>query len=138
MTNPTSESPLLKLTPADGRFALEGGITALAVNSSNSLAVVGGAEGDVRVVSLLKGDVVGSLIGHTQGESIEAVAWMTYAGAEVAVTGGTDGKICLWDLGTMRLRITMEHSASTILRMNISINSLLKFLLGSCYFSSSS
>lgn len=112
LTTPTSESPLLKLTPADGRFHLEGGITALAVNSSNSLAVVGGAEGSVKVVSLPKGDVVGSLEGHTAGESIEAVSWMTYAGAEVVVTGGTDGKICLWDLGTMRLRITMEHTVS--------------------------
>ncbi|GJJ08630.1 hypothetical protein Clacol_002849 [Clathrus columnatus] len=112
LTTPSSETPILKLTPADGRFSLETGITALAINSSNALAIVGGAEGGVRVVSLVKGDVVGSLEGHTEGESIEAVAWMSYAGAEVALTGGTDGKICLWDLGAMRLRITMEHADS--------------------------
>ena len=27
----------------------------------------------------------------------------------VVVTGGTDGKACIWDLGTMRLRATLEH-----------------------------
>ena len=112
LTTPTSDSPILKLTPADGRFALEGGITSLAVNASNTLAVVGGANGAVRVVSLSKGDVVGSLEGHREAESIEGVAWMEYAGTEVAVTGGTDGKVCVWDLGTMRLRSTLEHSVS--------------------------
>ena len=109
LTTPTSDVPLLKLSPSDGRFTLDGGITALAVNSSNTLAVVGGADGGVRVVSLGKGDVVGSLEGHSEGESIEGVAWMEYAGSEVAVTGGTDGKVCVWDLSTMRLRITLEH-----------------------------
>ncbi|KAF8583725.1 WD40 repeat-like protein [Ramaria rubella] len=109
LTTPTSDSPLLKLTPADARFALEGGITALAVNASNTLAVVGGSDGGVRVVSLGKGDVVGSLEGHKEDESIEGVAWMEFAGTEVALTGGTDGKVCVWDLGTMRLRTTLEH-----------------------------
>jgi len=109
LTTPTSDAPLLKLSPADGRFALEGGITALAVNASTALAVVGGADGSVRVVSLGKGDVVGRLEGHREGESIEGATWMEYAGTEVAVTGGTDGKVCVWDMSTMRLRITLEH-----------------------------
>lgn len=112
LTTPTSDAPLVKLTPGDARFALEGGITSLAANSSNTLAVVGGADGGVRVVSLSKGDVVGSLEGHNEAESIEGVAWMEYAGTEVAITGGTDGKVCVWDLSTMRLRTTLEHSVS--------------------------
>src|SRR5882724_2243671 len=97
LTTPTSESPLLKWTPTDARFALDGGITSLAVNSSSALAVVGGANGGVRVVSLSKGEVVGSLEGHKEGESVEGVAWMEYAGIEVAATAGTDGKVCVWD-----------------------------------------
>jgi len=91
---------------------MEGGITALAPNSTNSLAVVGGANGSVRVVSLSKGNVVGSLEGHKEDESIEDVAWMELAGTEVALTAGTDGKVCVWDLSTMRLRTTLEHSVS--------------------------
>jgi len=110
LTTPTSDAPLVKLTPEDARFAMEGGITSLAVNSSNSLAVVGGADGGVRVISLGKGGVVGSLEGHKEEESIEAVAWMEVAGTEVALTAGTDGKVCIWDLSTMRLRSTLEHS----------------------------
>jgi ribosome assembly protein SQT1 len=124
LTTPTSDAPLLKLTPTDARFALEGGITSLAVNPSNTLAVVGGADGGVRVISLSRGDVVGSLEGHKEAESIEAVAWMEFAGTDVAVTGGTDGKVCVWDIGAMRLRTTLEHSvgiAASVSPINLTV-----------------
>ncbi|KAG6877803.1 hypothetical protein C0993_003777 [Termitomyces sp. T159_Od127] len=110
---PRSPTPVFKLTPQDGRFDLDG-ITSLKVNPSSSLAVVGGAGGGVRVVSLNKGEVVATLGGHTEGESIEAIEFVNLpgvgAGAGVAVTGATDGKACIWDLSTMRLRATLEHS----------------------------
>lgn len=117
--DPRSSAPLFKLTPTNQRFALDG-ITSLAVNPASTLAVVGGASGGVRVVSLSKGDVVGALAGHQDGESVEAVEFVdiatgpaaaaaTPAAGGVVVTGGTDGKACIWDLGTMRLRATLEH-----------------------------
>jgi ribosome assembly protein SQT1 len=103
---------VFKVTASDARFDL-GGITALAINSASTLAVVGGQTGGVRVVSLSKGDIVGALEGHKEGESIEAVQFVdlagTGAGSGVVVTGGTDGKACIWDLSTMRLRATLEH-----------------------------
>lgn len=75
--------------------------------------MVGGAAGGVRVVSLSKGEVVGPLGGHTEGDSIEAVQFVDIAGSNtgpgVAVTGATDGKACIWDLSTMRLRSTLQH-----------------------------
>jgi len=75
--------------------------------------VVGGATGGVRVVSLSKGEIVGTLGGHTEGESIEAVHFLDLTGSDsgpgVAATGATDGKICIWDLSTMRLRTTLNH-----------------------------
>ncbi|KAJ6531802.1 WD40-repeat-containing domain protein [Mycena capillaripes] len=110
--DPRSSSPIFKLTPSDARFDLDG-ITSLGVNPSSTLAVVGGAAGGVRVVSLNKGEVVAALGGHTEGESIEAIQFVDLtgntAGAGVAVTGATDGKACIWDLTTMRLRATLEH-----------------------------
>ncbi|THH06431.1 hypothetical protein EW145_g4098 [Phellinidium pouzarii] len=113
--DPRSPAPIFKLSGADGRFSLDG-VTSLAVNAASSLAVVGGVSGGVRVVSLSKGDVVGALEGHKEGESVEAVQFVDLAGAGagsgVVVTGGTDGKACIWDLSTMRLRATLEHEDS--------------------------
>ncbi|ESK94637.1 ribosome biogenesis protein sqt1 [Moniliophthora roreri MCA 2997] len=110
--DPRSPSPVFKLTPDDARFNLDG-ITSIGVNPSSSLAIIGGAAGGVRVVSLTKGEIVMALGGHTEGESIEAVAFIDLTGSGsgtgIAATGATDGKICLWDLSTMRLRATLEH-----------------------------
>lgn len=111
--DPRSPSPVFKLTAEDARFDLDG-ITALGVNPSSTLAVVGGANGGVRVINLIKGEIIGTLGGHSEGESIEAITFLDLAntgatGAGVVATGATDGKICIWDLTTMRLRATLEH-----------------------------
>ncbi|KAG6827452.1 hypothetical protein H0H92_011720 [Tricholoma furcatifolium] len=111
--DPRSPTPVFKLTPQDARFDLDG-VTSLKVNPSSTLAVIGGASGGVRVISLSKGEVVGTLGGHAEGESIEAVEFVEIPGvgaaAGVAITGATDGKALIWDLSTMRLRATLEHS----------------------------
>ncbi|KAG2128112.1 ribosome biogenesis protein Sqt1 [Suillus cothurnatus] len=110
--DPRSSTPVFKLSPQDARFDLEN-ITSLAINGSSTLVVVGGTSGSVRVVSLSKGEVVGALGGHAEGESVEAVQFVDLTGTGsspgVVVTGGTDGKACVWDLSTMRLRATLEH-----------------------------
>ncbi|KAI0749299.1 WD40 repeat-like protein [Daedaleopsis nitida] len=115
--DPRSPSPIFKLSPTDVRFALDG-ITSLAVNPASTIAVVGGSTGGVRVISLRKGEVVGALAGHQEDESVEAVEFVELgplsgsaapASGGVVVTGATDGKACIWDLGTMRLRATLEH-----------------------------
>lgn len=115
--DPRSSTPVFKLTPEDARFDL-GGTTSLAVNPSSTLAVVGGTSGSIRVVSLSKGEVVGALGGHAEGESIEAVQFVdlsgTASGPGAVVTGGTDGKACIWDVSTMRLRATLEHQVGFI------------------------
>ena len=41
---------------------------------------------------------------------MEAIAFVGFAGtAEVVVTGSTDGKACVWDLNTLKVRNTLEH-----------------------------
>ncbi|KAJ3758331.1 WD40-repeat-containing domain protein [Lentinula raphanica] len=128
--DPRSPTPVFKLTAEDARFDLDG-ITSLGVNPSSTLAIVGGAAGGVRVVSLTKGEIVTALGGHTAGESIEAVEFIdltnTGSGPGVVATGATDGKICLWDLATMRLRSTLEHSdaITTILALPAPKNHLI-------------
>jgi ribosome assembly protein SQT1 len=110
--DPRSSTPLWKLTPDDGRFELDG-ITSLAVNPGSTVAVVGGASGGIRVVNLHKGDIVGSLAAHKEGESVETIAFVGFAGtAEVVVTGSTDGRACVWDLNTLKVRNTLEHEVS--------------------------
>jgi ribosome assembly protein SQT1 len=124
--DPRSPTPLFKLSGQDGRFDL-GGITSLAINPASSVAVVGGAEGGVRVVSLSKGEVISALGGHTNGESVEAIVFVNIvgvadgsrapagsAGAGTVVTGATDGKVCIWDLNTNRLRTKLEHQVRCV------------------------
>jgi len=117
--DPREAAPVWKLSSVDGRFTLEGGITSLAVNPSSTLAIAGGATGGVRVVNLAKGTVVGALEGHDEGESIEAIAFIEFGagasigqGSGIVATGGTDGKICIWDLSNMKLRSTLHHNDS--------------------------
>ncbi|KAI0058206.1 WD40 repeat-like protein [Artomyces pyxidatus] len=120
--DPRSPTPVFKLTATNARFNLDG-ITALAINPASTLAVVGGAAGGVRVVSLSKGEVITALGSHAEGESVEAAAFVNIvgtiggsaastAGGGTVVTGATDGKACIWDLNTNRLRTTLEHEDS--------------------------
>ena len=118
--DPRSSTPVFKISPDDARFNLDG-ITSLGVNLSSTLAVVGGAAGGVRVVSLSKGEIIATLGGHTEGESIEAVAFVDLGGSGssgpgVAVTGATDGKACIWDLSTMRLRASVNHEVKFLFK----------------------
>lgn len=118
--DPRSSSPVFKLSSSDARFDLES-ITSLAINPASTLAVVGGANGGVRVISLSKGEVVAALGGHKEGDSVESVVFVDLTGAGqvgtggVVVTGGTDGKACIWDLSKMRLRATLEHDVRTFI-----------------------
>ncbi len=112
--DPRSPTPVFKLSATNTRFEL-GSITSLAVNSASTLAVVGGANGGVRVVSLSKGEVVSALGGHKEDESVESVVFVDLVGTGgVVITGATDGKACIWDLSTMRLRATLEHRVSQL------------------------
>lgn len=108
--DPRSTSPVLSFKPTDERFALEDGITSLAVHPQSSLAAIGGGAGGVRVVNLVNGRTMAALQGHKEGDSVEAIQFLEIAGNGVVVSAGTDGKACVWDVNTLRLRATLEHS----------------------------
>jgi len=96
------------------RFNLPDGITALASNTTSTVALVGGSNGELRVVNLSKGEVVGVLEGHDEGQSVEAIEFVDWRGVtagaqQIVATGATDGKICIWDLVSMKLRSTVKH-----------------------------
>lgn len=138
-TDPRTPTPLFKLSPTDARFALEGGITSVGINGASTLAVVGGADGGVRVVHLGKGEVVGALQSHEEGQSVECVAFVypTASGSapaastgtnpvtatstelELVLTGGTDGKIHVSDLNTRRLRSTLVGHEDAITSLTV-------------------
>lgn len=121
--DPRSSAPLFKSSIFAAPNAMEldpaeAGITALAVAPSGSLAAVGGAAGGVKLVNLPKGDTVGKLEGHGEGESVEALVFVDLlAGAGggkgvVLVSGGTDGKGFVWDVATGRVRAEIKHDVS--------------------------
>ena len=114
--DPRTASPIWKLSAEDARFGIANGITSLAVNAAGTVAVAGGANGEVRVININKGEVLGKLEGHSEGESIEAIEFLELGGgsanAGIVATGGTDGRVCIWDLTTMRLRVSVSHSVS--------------------------
>lgn len=63
---------------------------------------------------MAKGEVVGVLEGHDAGQSVEAIEFVDWSGIvagsqEIVATGATDGKICIWDLVSTKLRATMKH-----------------------------
>ena len=137
-TDPRTPAPAFKLSPSDARFALDGGITSVGINGASTLAVVGGADGAVRVVHLGKGEVVGALESHAEGQSVECVAFVypTASGTvpsssgtnpvatastelELVLTGGTDGKIHVSDLNTLRLRATLNGHEDAITSLTV-------------------
>lgn len=124
--DPRTGQPVHKLSAADARFALEGGINALAINPAGTVALCGGAEGGIRAVNLVSGAVLASLEGHEAGSSIEAIAFSeiptiannnnnnkssstSTASVQVVVSIGTDGRVCTWDALTFKIRNTGTH-----------------------------
>ena len=96
----------------------EHGITALAVSPNGQIAAVGGAAGGVKIVGLAKGDVVATLTGHGEGESVEALVFIDLLNGAgggkgvVLVSGGVDGKGFVWDVNTGRVRAELAHDVS--------------------------
>ncbi|OCF78470.1 ribosome assembly protein SQT1 [Kwoniella mangroviensis CBS 8886] len=97
----------------------EHGITSLAVSPNGQIAAVGSASGKVKLVNLTNGSTLNTLVGHPEGESIEALVFVDLLGGAagggkgvVCVSGATDGKGLVWDVHTGRVRAELKHEES--------------------------
>jgi ribosome assembly protein SQT1 len=116
--DPKNITPEYKLSPTDGRFKLEGGITCLACNGTGTAAIIGGADGGLRIINLTNGQLIQSLEGHGSSDeeneienSTEAVAWSpgTQGSKGLWVSVGTDKKVKVFEASNGSLRWTGEH-----------------------------
>ncbi|GAA5973037.1 hypothetical protein JCM11641_000375 [Rhodosporidiobolus odoratus] len=116
--DPRTGNPDWKLTSADSRFDLPSGINSLAINPASTVAILGGAEGGLRAVNLLRGEVLAQMEGHEDGSSVEVVAFNEVpttasmgggAAVQVIVSVGTDGRVCTWEASGFKLRSTGTH-----------------------------
>ena len=118
--DPKTAQPVHKLTANDARFRLEDGVTCLAPNANGSAAIVGGADGGLRIVNLTNGQLISSLEGHTteEGSSVEAVAWSPGTAGSVGlwVSVGTDKKVKVFEASNGSVRWTGEHEVSISLQ----------------------
>ncbi|PKI82714.1 60S ribosomal subunit assembly or modification protein [Malassezia vespertilionis] len=130
--DPRNATVQAKLGAEDNRFTLEGGVTSLCISPDGRLVLVGGAAGLLRVVNVANVDagspasIVGTLVGHAEGESIESVEFIDLLPAVTpgsfvgptsqtsthAVSAGTDGKVIVWDLGVSKARSEAMHDSA--------------------------
>ena len=87
------------------------GLTALALSADSSVALAASEDGTARIVNLATGRVVTSLgppsYEDAGGASIEAVALSAHL--PLALTGGMDGKVTVWDVAAGAPRAVCEH-----------------------------
>lgn len=94
------------------------GITALAVSPNGQIAAVGGANGLVKIVGLEKGNILTTLRGHAEGESVEGLVFIDLLNGAgggkgvVLASAGTDGRGFVWDVNTGRVRSELKHDVS--------------------------
>ncbi len=109
--SPASRQPLLALLDLNTGQALRhfesnpGGISAVALSSSNELLLAGsGRRGVVDCYDLRDGRRLQSLEGHQK-----SVAGISFLGSEdEAITAGSDGRIMCWDVKNGRERWSLE------------------------------
>jgi len=124
--DPKTSSPVHKLSSTDARFRLEDGVTCLSINGNGTSAIVGGADGGLRIVNLTNGQLLSSLEGHQSeaGSSVEAVAWSqgTPGSSGLWVSVGTDKKIRVFEASNGSVRWTGEHEVSSHCSWNTMIH----------------
>lgn len=130
VTAPQGGLALLGLTAEDERFKVEG-LYSIAISPGGTLAAVGGAEGNIRVVGLPKlskaknargttnqsGQILASL--KAQGDSIESLSFSDPPTTFMAA-GSVDGSIVIFDVAhryAVRRNIPSAHDEEAVIKV---------------------
>ena len=131
VTSPQGGQAVFGLTTDDERFKVEGGLYSIAISPGGTLAAVGGAEGNIRVVGLPKlstgkagsttsgqvGQIVASL--QAQADSVESISFSEPPLTLLAV-GSVDGSIVLFDVAhryAVRRKIEEAHEEEAVVKV---------------------
>ncbi|TGZ84030.1 WD40 repeat-like protein [Ascodesmis nigricans] len=87
---------IVTLDTSDARFVVESGLFSVGISPSGAALVIGGGEGELRVIALrgdARGKLIASLKPHT--ESVESIAF--HPSVPVVATASVDGTIAILD-----------------------------------------
>lgn len=123
VSDPQTGQPIHKVSLREGKHRFRTsdasfGIGSLAIFQSNTLCVVGGvSNGGVRVVNLRSGLIIAALDNHHDPSATVEVAVYepsstVTGGVALIISTGTDGRICLYDAVSYKLRASMQHPVS--------------------------
>lgn len=90
-----------------GNHFHEAGIVSMAVHGDGTAVMTGGEDGTTCLSNVQTGKVLGRLPGHE--ESVEAVGFSGHL--PLAASASVDGKVLIWDCGTMSQRGACAHPA---------------------------
>ena len=85
-------------------------ITCLATHATQPVVLFGSDEGTVKLAHAESGRLLAQLPAHEA--SVESAGFCETQ--QLAATCGMDGRLCLWDLGTLSLRHACMHSAGVV------------------------
>lgn len=104
ISDPNGGQAIVGLTADDERFKVEGGLYSAAISPGGGIVAVGGAEGNIRVVSLPRlaaaqqaanaGSIIASL--RTQSDGVETLDF-SHPPLAILAAGSVDGSIALFD-----------------------------------------
>ena len=129
MLTAAGNQPIVSLTSADRRFEIEGGVYSVAVSPRGGIIAVGGAEGQIRIVSLPRindsGQVsveqAGQILASLQlgGESIETLSFSSLP-VTILASGSVDGSITLLDVArqfAVRRKFEDAHDGYAVVKV---------------------
>ncbi|KAL7754152.1 60S ribosomal subunit assembly or modification protein [Sorochytrium milnesiophthora] len=106
---PNTSTSTIKWQSHDARW-LQEGVTSIGVNPAGTVAVVGGSEGNARLVNLTNGHLLSSLALHSG--SLESV--IVSPSLPFAALASADGSMTILDLNTIATRLTVRHDDAIV------------------------
>lgn len=126
---------VVALTPADGRFAVDGGLYSVAIDPKGLFVAVGGATGEIRVVSLPRLEAQPGKKGKAKGEGTagqiiasmsvqtDGVETLSFAPEPLTLlaAGSVDGSIAVFDTArqyALRRHLVGAHDEHAVVKVD--------------------